>query len=79
MAPEQVFPFHVSFITHGRQVCRAQRPKCVECIMAAGCPSRKRLGKDGPKAVAVNINGRRGRSRVKAPLPHSLPSEEAKT
>ena len=78
VAPEQVFPFHISFITHGRQVCRAQRPKCMECIVAASCPSRKRFAEDGRKAVAVNINGRRGRSLVKTPLPHSLPSEEIK-
>ena len=73
--PEQVFQFHVSFINHGRQVCRAQRPKCMECIVASGCPSRKKFEKDGQPAGAVNKNGRK---RVKAPLPHSLPSQEIK-
>ena len=38
--PEQVYPFHVAFINHGRQVCKAQRPRCAECIVAHGCPSR---------------------------------------
>lgn len=74
VAPEQVFPFHVSFIAHGRQVCRAQRPKCMECVVAANCPSRKRFSVDGQEAVAVNTNEPRGRSHIKAPLPHSLPS-----
>ncbi len=78
VVPEQVFQFHVSFITHGRQVCRAQRPKCVECVVVVGCPSRERFGDDGRKAEAVDTNGRRVRSRVKAPLPHSLPAEETK-
>jgi endonuclease-3 len=40
VAPDQVFQFHVSFITHGRQVCKAQRPRCTECVVALGCPSR---------------------------------------
>lgn len=40
VAPEQVFQFHVAFITHGRQVCKAQRPRCGECVVAFGCPSR---------------------------------------
>jgi endonuclease-3 len=41
--PEQVFPFHIAFITHGRQVCKAQRPRCEECVIAYGCPSRGRF------------------------------------
>ncbi|MCH7637595.1 MAG: glycosyltransferase, partial [Proteobacteria bacterium] len=36
VAPEEVYAFHVGLITHGRQVCRAQRPKCLECIVASG-------------------------------------------
>ena len=39
--PEQVYPFHQAFINHGRQVCRAQRPRCEECVVGHGCPSRK--------------------------------------
>lgn len=39
--PEQVFPFHVYLITHGRRVCKALRPRCGECVLAWGCPSRK--------------------------------------
>ena len=27
MPPEDVYPFHAAFITHGRQVCKAQRPR----------------------------------------------------
>jgi len=37
--PEQVFAFHVYLITHGRQVCKARRPLCEECILKEGCPS----------------------------------------
>ena len=41
--PEQVFPFHVAFITHGRRVCKAQRPLCADCIIGFGCPARDRM------------------------------------
>lgn len=43
VAPEQVYQFHVSLITHGRQTCKAQRPRCGECVVAAGCPSREQF------------------------------------
>jgi endonuclease-3 len=40
MPPEDVYPFHAAFITHGRQVCKAQRPRCGDCVVSYGCPSR---------------------------------------
>ena len=40
MPPEDVYPFHVALITHGRQVCKAQRPLCGACVVNYGCPSR---------------------------------------
>ena len=38
--PEDVFAFHLYLINHGRQVCKARRPRCSECVLAWGCPSR---------------------------------------
>ena len=38
--PEEVFAFHVFLIAHGRRVCKAQRPQCLSCVLAWGCPSR---------------------------------------
>ena len=38
--PRDVYPFHAAFITHGRQVCKAQRPRCGDCVVNYGCPSR---------------------------------------
>lgn len=42
--PDDVFAFHVYLIRHGRQVCKAQRPRCGECVLAWGCPSKGKAG-----------------------------------
>ena len=43
VAPEDVFPFHMYLIRHGRQVCKAQRPRCGECLMGWGCPTKPKM------------------------------------
>ena len=44
MVPEEdVFAFHMYLIRHGRQVCKAQRPRCTECALAWGCPSNGKI------------------------------------
>lgn len=37
---EHIYSFHVYLISHGRRVCRAQRPQCDQCVLADVCPSR---------------------------------------
>ncbi|MSQ22165.1 MAG: endonuclease III [Dehalococcoidia bacterium] len=45
VAPDDVYRFHVYLITHGRRVCRSQRPLCDSCVLADICPTgRERLG-----------------------------------
>lgn len=34
---EAIYQFHINVLTHGRRVCRAQRPRCSECILLEGC------------------------------------------
>ena len=34
---EAIYQFHVNTLAHGRGVCRAQRPKCHECVLLEGC------------------------------------------
>ena len=38
LKPEEVYPFHISLIKHGRRLCRAQRPLCERCPLLDGCP-----------------------------------------
>ncbi len=39
LTPEQVYPFHIQLIKHGRRTCIARRPKCPSCPLRKGCPS----------------------------------------
>ncbi len=34
---EAIYQFHINVLTHGRRVCKAQRPRCSECILLEGC------------------------------------------
>lgn len=34
---EAIYQFHINILVHGRRVCRAQRPRCSECILLEGC------------------------------------------
>lgn len=43
LAPEAVYPFHISLIKHGRRICHAQRPRCGECPLLDGCPHGRRV------------------------------------
>ena len=43
VSQEDVFAFHMYLIKHGRQICKAQRPKCDECLLAWGCPSNGKI------------------------------------
>ena len=44
VSEDEVFAFHVYLIQHGRQVCKAQRPRCDDCVLAWGCPSKGKVG-----------------------------------
>lgn len=42
MVPEALkIPLHTEIITHGRKVCKAQKPLCTDCVLRAEC---KRIG-----------------------------------
>jgi endonuclease-3 len=35
--PDIRYDLHVALITHGRKVCRAQRPRCDDCVLRDLC------------------------------------------
>jgi endonuclease-3 len=39
LEPDEIYPFHISLIKHGRRLCRAQRPLCERCPLLDGCPA----------------------------------------
>lgn len=41
--PRYVYQFHIHMIEHGRRVCKAQRPRCRECVLLKVCPTGQAL------------------------------------
>ncbi len=37
--PKDVYEFHVLMVEHGRRTCKAQRPRCTQCVLRGLCPS----------------------------------------
>jgi len=46
LPPQRAYYFHVELISHGRTVCKAQRPRCDECPIRRLC----RFGMEAPAA-----------------------------
>lgn len=85
--PEDVYPFHAAFITHGRKVCKAQRPLCGSCVVNYGCPSRDEKAMQDAAAAESTEHGaadterpdgqapgrrrRGGKSAAPTPVPHT--------
>lgn len=38
LPPQDVYPFHILLIEHGRRICRAIRPRCHQCVLQQICP-----------------------------------------
>ncbi|MDA1062548.1 MAG: endonuclease III [Chloroflexi bacterium] len=38
LTPDQMLPFHVGFIQHGRRTCHARNPECERCPLLQRCP-----------------------------------------
>ena len=68
--PEEVFNFHVSYINHGRQVCKAQRPLCPECVVGRLCPSRKKFMTKADLAKLAAQEEQALAGSPGAPMPH---------
>jgi endonuclease-3 len=40
---KDIYKFHVLLIEHGRRTCKAQRPRCITCVLASLCPSYEKF------------------------------------
>jgi endonuclease-3 len=64
---DQVYPFHVHFIEHGRRICHARRPGCPRCPLRSECdyyrnrPLAPNPGGAGEEAVWGDSPGIGGR------------------
>ena len=74
--PDQVYQFHLAFITHGRQVCKAQRPLCPECVVAESCPSRDQFAVTAEPTDNKAAKTGNKKSKRAAKLPHSAAVKE---
>ncbi len=74
--PDQVYPFHQCFISHGRQVCKAQRPLCGDCVISANCPSRDQFLSLTAIVPSANLDAQVTKARASTRVPHSLPTED---
>jgi endonuclease III len=45
--PEIRYGLHVALVSHGRRICRAQRPRCTECVVFDFCAAGPRFIADG--------------------------------
>lgn len=41
VSPKDMYPLHLNLINHGRQVCRARKPACTDCVLRDLCPGVK--------------------------------------
>jgi len=53
--PEDVYQFHVLLIEHGRRVCKAQRPRCPQCVLQEICPSHERSTGEVSGGIAKDV------------------------
>jgi endonuclease-3 len=40
--PDMYYSFHMLMIKHGRRICSALKPRCIDCPLQRNCPSRKK-------------------------------------
>ncbi len=44
VSPRDYYAFHLNLIAHGREVCKARRPRCEICGLASYCDYRREVG-----------------------------------
>lgn len=57
LQPDEVYPFHVELIRHGREVCHAQRPACEACPLSDVCVYYREVFARSPRAAGKTRAG----------------------
>jgi len=57
--PDKVYQFHVLMIEHGRRICKAQRPRCMECVLGNICPSYEAFVGMGTNGEVTTVTDRK--------------------
>ena len=52
---QDVYPFHVELIRHGRDTCRAPRPRCHLCPLTARCAYYREVASPGARGSPARI------------------------
>ncbi|MEO8251760.1 MAG: endonuclease III [Chloroflexota bacterium] len=63
LEPDEVYPFHVELIRHGREVCNARRPACEACPLTDVCVYFQKVVSRAP----IPRGARRAASEVSDP------------
>lgn len=61
LQPQEVLPFHMYLITHGRRVCDARKPLCGRCVLEPRCP-KVGVKAQGARRTSQKAKGVRRRS-----------------
>ncbi|MCG3177912.1 MAG: Endonuclease III [Phycisphaerae bacterium] len=51
--PAEFYNFHILVIMHGRQICKAHRPRCHDCVLRRTCPASAEFIRRGQAAGSV--------------------------
>jgi len=70
LEPDEMYPFHVELIRHGRDTCRAPRPICGLCPLTDVCAYHVQVERGRAPVAPVPRNARDGEARYHDELIH---------
>lgn len=55
VAPRHRYDYHVNCVAHGREVCRANAPRCEWCALRSLCPSGRTVRRGPKQAISGDV------------------------